>query len=69
MEAIMLNKNIECCSNCKHCLSYPRNNSYGDVDHLCSVHGYFLHGIDKDRHTIERYSPGGKKLTCKYERI
>lgn len=59
---------VECCANCKYLLDYPRNNAYGDIDHLCMVTGYYTHGIYKDRHLLEHYSPGGKKLVCRYER-
>lgn len=59
---------IECCANCKYCLAYPRNNRYGDIDYLCKVTGYFLHGINKDRTKVKHYTPGGRELECKYER-
>ena len=59
---------IECCANCKHCIDFPKNNRYGDVEHLCLVTGYFTHGINKDRNKVKHFSPGGKELECKYER-
>lgn len=59
---------VECCANCKHLVAFPRGNSYGDVDYLCLVTGYYCHGIRKDRNKVEHYSPGGKKLECRYER-
>lgn len=59
---------IECCANCQHCLSYPRNNRYGDIDFLCVINGYFLHGINKDKNKVKHFSPGGKELKCTYER-
>jgi len=59
---------IECCANCKHCIGTPKNNSYGDIEYFCFVTGYFLHGVNKDRHTVRRFTPGGKELECRYER-
>lgn len=58
---------IECCANCKHCISIPRNNRYNDIDYLCLITGYFICGIYKDRNMIKRFTPGGKELECKYE--
>lgn len=60
--------NIDCCANCKHLLAFPKNNSYGDVDHLCIKTSYYCSGIYKDIHKYKRYSPGGKELKCEYER-
>lgn len=57
---------VECCNNCKYCIDEPTNNRYGDVKHFCLSTGYFLHGVDKDRRKVERYTPGGKKLECTY---
>lgn len=59
---------IECCSNCKKCVSTPKNNRYGDVEHFCLATGYYLFGVNKDRNKINRYTPGRKKLVCSYER-
>lgn len=58
----------ECCANCRHCLAYPRNNRYRDIDHLCAVSGYFVTGIHKDRNKVRGFSPGGRELECRYER-
>jgi hypothetical protein len=68
------NKNkidIECCATCKHCLAYPRNNQYGDIDYLCIISGYFTCAtswIYKDRNKVKWFSPGGRELKCNYER-
>lgn len=59
---------IECCANCKYLVSTPKNNRYGDIENFCLITGYYLHGIHKDRNKIKHFSPGGKKLECKYER-
>lgn len=59
---------VECCLNCKYCVSFPRNNRYGDIDYFCMVTEFFLHGVKKDRNKFERFTPGGRKLECKYER-
>lgn len=59
---------VECCANCKHCMDIPKNNSYGDIEHLCLVNGYYVHGINKDRNKVKHFTPGGKELECKYER-
>ena len=64
----MISNDIECCANCKHRLDYPRNNKYGDVDHLCIISGYFIIEIYKDHRKVKGYSPGGRELECKYER-
>lgn len=61
-------KEIECCKNCKHCVAYPKNNRYDDVDYMCLISGYYIIGTDKDRNKIERYTVGGRKLECRYER-
>lgn len=58
----------ECCANCRYCISFPKNNRYNDIEHLCVVNGYFTYGIYKDRHKIKHYTPGGRLLTCRYER-
>lgn len=58
---------IECCANCRNCVGIPKNNRYGDVEYICLVDGYYLTGIQKDRTKVERYSPGGKKLECRYK--
>ena len=63
-----MNNMVECCANCKHCVSIPKNNRYNDVEHFCMITGYFLHGINKDRHKVKHFTPGGKELECKYER-
>lgn len=60
---------VECCMNCKHRVSIPKNNSYGDVEHFCLKTGYFLHGVNKDRHKVKRFSPSGRELKCEYERM
>lgn len=60
-------KDIECCANCKYCLAYPKNNSYGDIAYLCAINGFFLHSITKENAKLKRYSPGGKELICKFE--
>lgn len=60
---------IKCCLNCRNCIPIPRNNKYGDIDYLCLVHTYFLHGVKKDITKVKRYSPGGRELECRYERI
>lgn len=60
---------IECCANCRYRLDYPRNNKYGDVDYLCVISGYFMIDIYNDNRKIKRYSPGGKELKCRYEKI
>lgn len=36
----------KCCRNCANLIDYPKNNRYGDVNHLCIVTGYFATGID-----------------------
>lgn len=59
---------VECCANCTHCVSIPKNNRYGDIEHFCLVTGYFLHGIKKDKNKVRRYTPGGGELKCRYER-
>lgn len=59
---------IECCASCKHCVAYPKNNRYGDVDYMCLIGGYYITGIHKDRNKIRRLTPGGRKLECRYER-
>ena len=59
---------IECCANCKHLISTPKNNRYGDMEHFCIATGYFTYGINKDRNKVKRFTPGGKELECKYER-
>ena len=58
----------ECCNNCRYCISTPKDNKYGDIEYFCLATGYFLHGINKDRNKIKRFSPGGKELECRYER-
>lgn len=58
---------IECCANCKHLISTPKNNRYGDVEHFCLSTGYYIHQIYKDKNKIKHYTPGGKELECKYE--
>ena len=50
----------ECCTNCKNCVAYPKNNRYGD--------GYYIAGVHKDRNKVRRFTPGGRKLECRYER-
>lgn len=59
---------VECCATCGFCISYPKNNRYGDVEYLCASTGYFVHGINKDRHTVRRFTPGGKELVCNYRK-
>lgn len=63
-----MERQIECCANCRYMLEYPRNNQYRDVDYLCAATGYFVHGIHKNRKEVKSYSPGGKKLVCKYKK-
>ncbi len=58
---------VKCCRNCAHLIDYPRNNRYGDVEHLCIVTGYLTTGIDRDISKIKRYSPGGRELQCKWK--
>lgn len=59
---------IECCANCKHCVSMPKDNRYGDIEHFCLINGYYLHEVNRDRNNIKRFSPNGKELECIYER-
>lgn len=64
-----MNKNdVDCCANCVYLLDFPKNNRYGDVDHLCIKTGYFCMGIYKDIHKYKHFSPGGKELICDYKR-
>lgn len=65
MEAL----DYECCANCKWLISHPKNNRYGDIEHLCVFTGYFVTGIYKDRNLVMRFTPGGKVLKCNYEKI
>ncbi len=44
---------VECCLNCKYCVSFPRNNRYGDIDYFCMVTEFFLHGVRKDRNKLD----------------
>ncbi len=57
----------KCCRNCKNLAEIPKKNNYGDINHFCLITGYFVSSIDKDTTKVERYSPGGKKLNCKWE--
>lgn len=57
----------ECCANCRHCVSTPKNNRYGDMEHFCISMGYFVHWIYKDRNKFRHLTPGGRELTCDYE--
>lgn len=59
---------IECCANCKHCMAFPKNNKYGDIEYLCLIHGYFMFEIHKDHRKIRQYTTGERELECKYER-
>lgn len=59
----------ECCANCRHCVVKPKNNRYGDMEYFCLITGYFLIGAYKDRNKVKRYTPGGRELECRYERI
>lgn len=63
-----MNDNIECCANCKYLISHAKGNIYGDIDNFCAFTGYFCTGIYKDRHTIKRFTPGGRELECRYTR-
>ena len=56
-----------CCLTCKSLVEFPRNNRYGDMDHLCIKTGYFTHGTTKDVAKVKRYAPGGRELPCKWE--
>lgn len=58
---------IKSCYNCKHCIAIPRNNRYNDIDYLCVVNSYFTIDIHKDISCIKHFTPGGRKLECKYE--
>lgn len=56
------------CKDCKYCLAFPRNNSYGDTDYLCHYNGYFVSNIKKDMRTVKLFTPGGRELQCGYEK-
>lgn len=44
-----MHKNIiDCCTNCKYCLKFPRKNRYGDIDYMCAINGYCLRSINED---------------------
>lgn len=58
---------VKCCTNCKHCVAIPRNNSYNDIDYLCVVNSYFITNIHKDISKIKHFTFGGRELECKYE--
>lgn len=64
----MSDKEIECCANCKHLISTPKNNRYGDMEHFCLSTGYFVIEIYKDRNKCRHLTPGGRELNCTYER-
>lgn len=53
--------------NCKYCLAIPRNNRYNDTDYLCVVNSYFIINVYKDISHVKHFTPGGRKLECKYE--
>ncbi|MCF0124681.1 MAG: hypothetical protein HUJ68_02805 [Clostridia bacterium] len=57
-----------CCANCKNSIIYIKENRYHDAEVFCMVTGYFTTGKYKDRRQYNSYSPGGKKLICKYEK-
>jgi hypothetical protein len=57
----------KCCANCRYCISIPRNNKYGDVDHLCIITDYYIGNINRDRNKIKMFTPGGRELECQYE--
>lgn len=58
---------VRCCNNCANLIDYPKNNSYGDVQHLCIKTGHFVTGADRDIIKVKRYSPGGKELPCSWK--
>lgn len=60
---------LECCANCKNFAFLLKNNKYQDIELFCFATGYFISGIFKDKRKIKHYSPGGKILECKYERL
>lgn len=61
-------KEVECCRNCRYCIELPTGNRYGDIAYMCGVDGYYLAGITADRNKVRRYTVGGKRLECRYER-
>ena len=62
------NNSIECCANCKHLISTPKNNRYGDMENFCLKTGYLVSLIHKDVHKYKHCTPAGKELPCEYER-
>ena len=58
---------FKCCRNCANLIDYPKNNRYGDVEHLCIVTGYLTMGIDRNISKIKRYSPGGRELQGRWK--
>lgn len=58
---------IKCCANCGHCIAFPKNNSYGDIEYFCTVNGYFTVQAHKDISKVKRFTPGGRELECRYE--
>ena len=61
-------ENIPCCANCRHLISYAKHNRYNDFEHLCVKTGYFCIEIFKDATKYKHLTPGGKELSCEYER-
>ena len=65
---MLINNNIDCCANCKHLVSTPKNNKYGDTEDFCLKTGYFVLQTHVDVHKYRHYAPTGKELLCQYER-
>ncbi len=63
----MFSDNIKCCKNCDNLATFPKNNRYGDADHLCLVTGYLTSGINKDITKVKRYPPDGRELKCQWK--
>lgn len=49
-----------CCANCKFLIDYPKNNAYGDVEHLCVKLGLYIFGIHKDLDKAQFFMGDGK---------
>lgn len=64
----MKKKEVECCRNCRYCIEFPIGNRYGDIVYMCGIDGYYLANITADRNKVGRYTVGGKRLECRYER-
>lgn len=58
---------IKCCANCGHCIAFPKNNRYGDIEYFCTVNGYFTVQAHKDISNVKHFTPGGRELECRYE--